>query len=258
MRRSRAAAVAGLALLTASALGAQTDSAIARDSLPRRPLFTPTIAITGGAFLAGAGIVAPFDRRITDRARARWLQQNGGLRHAADAVDFGIGSPGAIVISGGVYVAGLLAHDRPLAGVGIDLGEAVVAAGATTELIKVIAGRARPSQRPEDPWDWGFGRGLSRDGYASFPSASTTLAFALASAASIDAARAWPRHRALWPILFYTAATAAAAGRVYRNDHWASDVVAGAGVGTLGGLLATRFNILHPNNPIRRWFLPSP
>jgi membrane-associated phospholipid phosphatase len=256
MRHNSAATVGGLALLAASALGAQADSTAARDSTPSRSLFTPTIAIVGGSFLAGAGLVAPFDRRIADRSRAGWLQRDHELQHVADALDAGLGSPGSIVISGGVYFAGLLAHDRPLAGVGIDLGEAVAAAGVTAELVKVVTGRARPFQQPEDPWDWGFGRG-TRDGYASFPSATTTLAFALASAASVDAARAWPHQRILWPVLFYTAATAVGAGRVYRNDHWASDVVAGAGLGTVTGLLATRFNFLRPNNFIRRWFLPA-
>ncbi len=258
MRRNAATTAGVCALLAASALGAQGDSTRARDSLAAGHLFTPTIAIVGGAFLAGAGAVAPFDRRIANASRAAWLQRDGGLKNAANALDGGLGSPGAIVISGGVYIAGLLAHDRPLAGVGIDLGEAVATAGVTAELVKVVAGRARPSQRPEDPWDWGFGRGLSRDGYASFPSATTTLAFALASAASVDAVRAWPHRRVLLPVLFYTAAAAVGTGRVYRQEHWASNVVAGAGVGTVAGLLATRFNFLKPHNIIRRWFLPGP
>jgi membrane-associated phospholipid phosphatase len=253
--RPRAAAVAALLCVTAAASAfGQADSA-ARDSVPRGPLFTRSTAIVGGSFLAGAVIVAPFDQRITDRFRAGWLQGNRGLRNTADALDVGLGVPGAIVISGGLYAAGWLARDRPLAGVGIDLGEAVGAAGVVSEIVKVVTGRARPFQRPEDPWDWGFGRG-TRDAYGSFPSATSTLAFALASAASIDAARAWPKTRVVLPIVLYSVAAAAGVGRIYRNDHWASDVVAGAGLGTVAGLLATRFNVLNRNNVIRRWLLP--
>ena len=115
MRRSSSTIAGALVLLAAPALQAQGNSAGARDSIPARHLLHTDDRDCGGAFFAGAGLAAPFDRRITDRTRARWLQQDGGLRHVADAVDFDVGSPGAIVVSGGVYIAGLLAHDRPLA-----------------------------------------------------------------------------------------------------------------------------------------------
>jgi membrane-associated phospholipid phosphatase len=236
--------------------GQQRDSAAADSAGRHPPLFTKTTAVAGGAFLITAAIVAPFDRQITDRMRAGWLQHNRGLRNTAGAIDLGLGSPGPIIIAGGLYAGAWFARDRPLAAAGIDMGEAVLGSGVIAEALKWVTGRQRPGPSSQDPWDWGFGRGLTNDAYASFPSATTTLAFALASAASVDAAKAWPRLRVILPAVFYSAAGAVAVGRVYREDHWASDVVVGAGVGTLAGLLATRFNFLHQGNIIRRWFLP--
>jgi membrane-associated phospholipid phosphatase len=249
--------VVALGVGAGAPVGAQAAAGAATDSVgPHPALFTPATAVTGGAFLVTAAAIAPFDRRITDRLRADWLQRNQSLRNTADALDVGFGSPGAFVIAGGLFAGAWLARDRPLASTGIDMGEAVVSSAVVAEAVKWLTGRARPSQRPEDPWDWGFGRGFAHDGDASFPSAETTLAFALASAASVDAARAWPRLRVFLPVAFYTTAATVGLGRVYRNDHWASDVVVGAGVGTLAGLLATRFNLFHQDNFIRRWLLP--
>jgi membrane-associated phospholipid phosphatase len=243
--------------LLATSLAAQQSDSVARDTTHGPHLFTLSTGIVSGAFVAGTLIASPFDERISKGLRAGWLQHNRGLRNSADFIDDGLGSPGAILIAGGLYAGAWLAHDRPLAGVGIDLGEAVGAAGVTTELLKFITGRARPSLNPSDPGDWGLGRGFTHDGYASFPSATTTLAFALATAASVDAARAWPRTRVLLPALFYSAATAVGVSRVYRQEHWPTDVLFGAGVGAVAGLLATRFNFLHRQNIIRRLFLPS-
>ncbi|MDQ2889999.1 MAG: hypothetical protein M3R65_05520 [Gemmatimonadota bacterium] len=47
------------------------------------------------------------------------------------------------------------------------------------------------------------------------------------------------------------------AARMYKNKHWASDVVAGAGIGTLSGELFERYNRARPNNVFNRVFLPA-
>ena len=46
--------------------------------------------------------------------------------------------------------------------------------------------------------------------------------------------------------------------RLYSNAHWASDVVMGAGIGTLTGLKVFRYNHLtHENNRANRWLLTA-
>jgi membrane-associated phospholipid phosphatase len=59
------------------------------------------------------------------------------------------------------------------------------------------------------------------------------VAFALAGALTAETALHWPgRQRVVAPIAF-AVATGVAFARVYRDKHWASDVVGGAVVGTL-------------------------
>ena len=40
---------------------------------------------------------------------------------------------------------------------------------------------------------------------------------------------------------------------MYDAKHWASDVVLGAGVGTLSGLSVVRYNHARPHNRVNRW-----
>ena len=42
---------------------------------------------------------------------------------------------------------------------------------------------------------------------------------------------------------------------MYHNQHWASDVVLGAGIGTLAGLKVVRYSHLHPDNYFDRLLL---
>jgi membrane-associated phospholipid phosphatase len=43
--------------------------------------------------------------------------------------------------------------------------------------------------------------------------------------------------------------------RIYNNQHWASDVLAGAAIGTLTGIKVFRYQHSHPNNRIDRKLL---
>ena len=66
-------------------------------------------------------------------------------------------------------------------------------------------------------------------GYDSLPSGHTTEAFAVASVLSAHA-RGW-----VVPVLSYTLASCVGYARLNDRAHWASDVIAGAVVGTLIG-----------------------
>jgi membrane-associated phospholipid phosphatase len=43
--------------------------------------------------------------------------------------------------------------------------------------------------------------------------------------------------------------------RMYNNQHWASDVVFGAGLGTFAGITVVRYTHDHARNRIDRWLL---
>ncbi len=86
---------------------------------------------------------------------------------------------------------------------------------------------ARRSRR--DSWPCGrtvFVPGSSHD---SFPSGHTTEAFAVASVIATRS-KGWPI-----PVIAYAAAALVAMDRINTRDHFASDVVAGAFLGTTVG-----------------------
>ena len=99
--------------------------------------------------------------------------------------------------------------------------EAAILAGGTALAGKYLLGRHRPgSGDGAHSFD---GPGLHGDRYRSFPSGHSAAAFAVASVVA-------ERHRKFAPVA-YGAATLTAYARVSREQHWASDVFAGAALG---------------------------
>ena len=228
------------------------------DTTRRAPLVRSRDVLGLGAFAVAALAVAPADRRI-----ARWSQRPAA--HSSPLVDHTasfvrtLGGPGAVAIPVVTYGVGLLAHERGTAAVGLHAGEAVVAAEVVTSVVKYAAGRARPYvSRDSDAGSWAFGRGLRRgDAYQSFPSGHATASFALAAALAGEGRERWPSLNRYTAPLGFGLAALVGASRVYHDAHWASDVVAGAGVGTVVGSVVSRYVRGHPDAALERRLLPS-
>ena len=252
-----------LAALGALALGVPVRRAAAQEGARADTATAARLLTTrDGALGAGVGVATaallPFDRRIATQLQRPGLQHHAVLDHAATAVEL-LAIPGAFVGSGAAYVVGRLGHHRPLADVGLHVGGSTVFAAAVTEVVKGIAGRARPYvSRDTSPHDFGFGRGLTKgEDYGSFPSGHTTVAFAAASALTSETAHWWPHATRVVAPLAYGGASLVGLARMYHDKHWASDVALGAGVGTLSGLAVVRRQHAHPRNWIDRTFLAA-
>ncbi len=102
----------------------------------------------------------------------------------------------------------------------------VAVSGIVTDIIKPLAGRARPVLLQRENF-YGFHPFTlhTHDTLNSLPSGHTTTAFAVAFALMV----LQPRCKG-WPLLF---AVALAVSRVMVNAHYVSDVIAGALVGTV-------------------------
>lgn len=205
---------------------------------------------TRGAVVALATVATmPFDMALADGMRGRSLQRNGALRSTAKAFD-AAGDPGVLVASVLMYGAGRVTGSPRLARIGLHAGEAIVIGGATTSLLKAVAGRQRPYVAAGDADD--FTPLRVSGGHTSFPSGHTTVAFAFASA--VTAELATESSRAAWiagPLL-YGGASLVGMARMYDDKHWGSDVMLGAGIGTLAGLETVAFSRTHPNNRVER------
>ncbi|MGH9441618.1 MAG: phosphatase PAP2 family protein [Thermoanaerobaculia bacterium] len=168
-------------------------------------------AVLGGLFAADKSI----DRRAQE-VRSPFLNS------VSNSTTF-LGAEAAFGISGAMILGGIAFRSPETRDTGRDALEAAVVAGLLDNVVKRAAGRVRPINSN--------GRTIFEPGSSngSFASGHATVAFAVAS---VVAARSqgW-----VLPGLAYAAATLVAMDRVNSRAHFASDVFAGAVLGTVTG-----------------------
>lgn len=250
---------APLAMLLLAALPLAIQAQPPADSLRAVPAIGRTLrsrdALLLGTFTAVGVMAYHNDRGMARAVRRADLQDNTTLRHTA-TVFRNIGQPGVLVGAVTTYALGRLAHRTAVATVGLRVTEAIVVTGALTVAGKIVAGRARPYvSNDKDPADFEIGRGRS-EGYTSMPSGHTSAAFATASVMAVEWRALAPRSARLAVPLIYAGATMVGLSRMYNDKHWASDVVAGAALGTLTGGAIARWGRAHPGHAVDRWLLP--
>ncbi len=239
-------------LCAAASVGqAQTQDTLHTD----RPLFTTGDAVLAAGFLAASAAAAPLDKWLTRELQDEARQANRILRMGSDAGRIW-GNPGTVIAGGGLYLIGAASGNRRVQDLGLHSSGAVVLANVVTVGMKMLAGRARPYVDTVDAGNFKLLRGVRGGGdYRSFPSGHSTAAFAFASVVTAETSHWWPDAR--WPVGLLTYGTAAVTGvsRIYNNDHWASDVLVGAAIGTITGLKLFRYQHSHPDNKIDNTFL---
>ena len=155
-----------------------------------------------------------------------------------------------------LYGVGRLTHSATVSDVGAHLSEALILTTAVSEAIRGPLGRARPRVSPTDQYDFNAGGGFTKFEDRAFPSLHSAVGFATASVLVGEL-----RERdspAVWiaaPLL-YGAAAIPGVTRMYLNQHWASDIVAGAFLGTLLGSRVVSYGHSH-HTKIDRWLLGS-
>ena len=220
------------------------------------PLFTGKDLVFASAFVLGTAAAWPVDRYFAERIQRPRAQENRFLRGAA-AFFREIGVPGAFIIGPTMYAIGRWGGNERLADLGLHGTEAIIAATLVTGSIKVTAGRQRPFVNVETPDSFQLFRGVGDDSYRSFPSGHSSTAFAAAAAVVTETRKWWPN--AQWAIAptMYGGAALVGVSRMYNNKHWASDVMAGAAIGTFAGRKVVRYHHTHPGNKLDEWLLTA-
>jgi membrane-associated phospholipid phosphatase len=142
------------------------------------------------------------------------------------SIDKVYGDTYTLIGIGGLYGTGLLLNNSGVRRLGLQTIEAVGWAGLITSVIKAVAGRSRPYT----------GEGKTRfrpfnvhAAYTSFPSGHATVSFAVSTVLANNT------NNIFLKVLCYTAAFTVAGARIYHNDHWFSDVIAGSLIGHFVG-----------------------
>jgi membrane-associated phospholipid phosphatase len=238
------------ALLTVT-LGTDVQAQVQDTINHKTPLLEGKDALILGAFAIGATLVAPIDRQVASRLQNPYTQENRFLKTAATGFRL-LGDPGSVITGAGLYLVGRADGQRRVEALGLHSVESILLSGAIGTGLKLAAGRQRPYADTANPYNFQLWRGLAGDRYRSFPSGHTTAAFAFASTLTRESQFWWPH--ATWYVgtVFYGGATLIGLSRIYNNMHWASDVMAGAAIGTIVGLKVVKYTHSHPGNRIDR------
>ncbi|HEU4585954.1 MAG TPA: phosphatase PAP2 family protein [Gemmatimonadaceae bacterium] len=250
---SRMRALSVLLIVVAPRLGAQQAPA---DSTSRGPLVNSTAAWIAGGTIVGTAALMLADPGITEEFRDPGPQRSHFLRSAASGFDW-VGDPGTVILAATMYGTGRLTHHPVVAELGLRSAEALLISSTVTGVLKGVVGRDRPYLNNRDADDFHAGAGFGGAGHTSFPSGHATAAFAVASVVASESSFRWPHASHVVKPVVYGLATSVALARVYGEHHWASDVVAGAGIGTLTGLGVVRYHRLHPHSRLDRWLLDA-
>ncbi|NJD08944.1 MAG: phosphatase PAP2 family protein [Gemmatimonadetes bacterium] len=252
-----------LACAPAAGLQAQETGSAPDSSRAAQPFFTSGDALLAAGFVTGTVALMPADRQLARHIRQPVYQDSRTLQDAASFFNH-LGDPGAAIIAPSLYVAGRVAGWPHIAKMGLHGTETIMLASTITSVLKAAFGRARPYLSGDaTPDSYAFLRGLEGNQYKSFPSGHATAAFSLAAAVTaessrwIDEAQTWPGLKVVVGTTMYGAATLVGLARMYDDRHWASDVLAGAAIGTFSGIAVVRYTHRHPGNFIDRWLLSA-
>lgn len=227
---------------------AVTAQAQVQDTIGMKsPLFVGKDLILLGAFTVGTVLVEPLDLKVANRLQDSATQANRFLHHAATNFRL-LGDPGSFVTGTAVYLIGRAQGNRRVESVGLHSVEAILLADVLGGAIKLTVGRQRPFVDVKTPDNFQLWRGFKGNQWRSFPSGHTITAFAFASTVTRES-KFW-RPGATWYVgtVFYGGASLVGLSRIYNNQHWASDVMAGAAIGTLIGLKVVNYTHSNPGN----------
>jgi membrane-associated phospholipid phosphatase len=185
-----------------------------------------------GSAAVGLGVLTVFDKSVTNEVTGR----NSTFADDVAKVFEPIGSVGGWGAVAGLWAYGAAFHDARARHLAFDAASAAAISGVITEILKSVVGRGRPNAN-EGSYSFQPFRN------ASFPSGHTTQAFAFAAVVSSTYEKPWVTAGA------YAVAGLVGFARIRHAAHFATDVAAGALIGTATGLSVVHFNKRQRRDP---------
>ena len=194
------------------------------------------------------------DRAIAAALQSPALQQNAAL-HAIGAAFNWWGGPGVIWFAAILWLVGRALKRSHVAMIGLRGAEGIAVASALSGIVKGFAGRARPFVTPDEPWHWNFLHGWTDATYFSMPSGHTTATIGFAAAITVASVRMPRMPRLALVAAAFASVILVGFARVYTNQHWFSDVLAGALLGGMAGFPLAGWHERHPRTAFDRVLL---
>ena len=248
------------AALAASLLGSARGTLAAQsDSASSKTFFRSHDALVGAEFLAASAALSVFDVRI-----AHFFQDTAHVHvRVGQKLDnfFTHINETTLTVGGlGVYAIARLLHQQTVAQVSFHMAESVAAASLTAQVIRGPLGRTRPKDAQDpfnDQYEFHFMKGFGHFQQRAFPSIHSSSGFAAASALVAEVKHRSPGATWWVGVPAYTLALTPGLSRMYLGQHWASDIFAGAFLGTFYGWRVVDYSHGHPTTPVDHLFLGS-
>jgi len=251
-------------LLSAQAAAERSDDSVATDPsgqpdtarhrAPQKTFFVKRDLAVAGIAVASSGVVSAFDLRIAHWARSPGVQGDSSRHDLVEQLTRANETP-MMLAALATYGVGRVAGLHTTADVGLHTLEALVLTTGVSQVVRGVLGRTRPRASLEDPFRFKPFSGFSGFETRSYPSLHTAASFAAATALVGEIRERRPGAVKVAAPLLYTAALVPPLTRIYLDQHWASDIVAGAVVGALLGSRVVSYAHSHRRTRLDRVLL---
>lgn len=245
--------LAGL-LLVAPAMTVDAQSRQLAPSDTDKTFFTRRDLVKSAAILGLSAAVSIFDERIARWTQTSNVQGNASRQDLADNLTVVNETP-LTIAAFATYGVGRVIGNETVADVGLHTTEALVLTVGLAEAIRGPLGRVRPRSSQDDAFHFRFGKGFSDFAARSYPSIHAAVAFATATSIVGEVKLRKPEAVKYVAPPLYVAATIPGFTRLYLNQHWASDIVAGTLMGAMLGTKVVRYAHTHDRNFVDRVLL---
>ena len=240
-------------LLVGQPVAAQSSDTTSRGDktfLTRRDL------VTGGLALGTAALISIWDTDIAQSSQTSRFQDSSVIRFAnrASKVNETTLTAGGILI----YGIGRLTKSRTTADIALHATESVILASVASQLIRGPLGRTRPHvTNDSNQYHFQPFKGFRNFKNRAFPSIHTSSSMAVATVLTMETHRRKPEATPFVAPLIMTAGLLPGLARIQLNQHWASDIFAGAFMGVFAGYKVVKYSHDHPNNRFDRVLLKA-
>lgn len=244
----RTSLVAGLLAGSALCVGAQSPQP--KDTVDKT-FFTKRDLVKGAAIVGVSAAVSIFDERIAHWTQTSNVQGDQSRKDLADALTVVNETP-LTLAAAATYGIGRLIGNETVADVGLHTTETLILTVGLAEAVRGPLGRLRPRASPDDAFQFRFGKGFTDFAARSYPSIHAAVAFATATSLVAEVKLRKPEAVKYVAPPLYGLALIPGFTRLYLNQHWTSDIVAGTLMGVMLGGKVVRYAHTHDRNFIDR------